>query len=67
MTKLTKDYTMGKHPDFLNIIRCPKCGRLGELRHYPNEKFDLVIHKKELYGIFWEVTDSCDIRKDQSK
>jgi len=44
------------------LIKCPKCGRTGRLRHYPMDDFDLVIHKMELQSIMWDVTDSCIIK-----
>ena len=44
---------------------CPKCGRMGVRRHYPKGDFDLISHKAKLCGIFWEVTDSCIIKKEK--
>jgi len=44
------------------LIKCPKCGKTGRLRHYPKDNFDLVIHKMELQSIMWDVTDSCIIK-----
>jgi hypothetical protein len=49
------------------LIACPKCGKTGLLRHYPKEKFDLVIHKKELQIFFWNVTQSCILKHEEIK
>ena len=56
------DFSKRKPNNGLEI--CPKCGRTGERRHYPSETFDLIIHRKELQGIFWNVADSCTIKKE---
>ena len=62
MTKII-DYTKQK-PNNKDIVICPKCGHAGQWRHYPGESHDLIAHKKELRGIFWEITDSCTIKRE---
>ena len=49
------------------LIACPKCGKTGLLRHYPEATFDLVIHKLKLQGIFWDVTQSCIVKHKEIK
>jgi hypothetical protein len=42
-----------------DIITCPSCGRKGEVRVYPRETWNHVIHIKK--GAI--VTDSCIVKK----
>ena len=61
-----RDYTTIKS-NIIHTETCPKCGRKGLRRHYPDESFDLIIHKSRLNGFLWDVIDSCIINPKKEK
>jgi len=53
------DFTTMKPNAKRRLVRCPKCGRVGELHKYTDGSANISHKGKIELGAFFNVTESC--------
>jgi hypothetical protein len=60
------DYTSMRLSKKQSLVKCPKCGRKGKLHRYlKGEPAGMVVHRKEERSWYFEIVDSCLLRREE--